>query len=181
MLYGGLWSRFFIVLREGLAMRHGIWRALGVSFLRSLSVARAADAPATADSTAKPEAAADSAKPADSQSSGEAWRYRRHNGLWWYWLPSNKWVYWRDNRWVPYEQKSYVEYNNTRVPQSYGYSNSYSSNPGNYPGGNWGPVRYNEYGQRQWPYSQRNSGLQQLGPTPALGGVRSLPGWGGER
>ena len=37
------------------------------------------------------------------------------------------------------------------------------------------------YGQPQYPYSQRKSGLRQLGPVPAMGGVRSLPGWGGER
>ena len=44
-----------------------------------------------------------------------------------------------------------------------------------------GPIRYNQWGQPQWPYSQRTSGVTQLGPAPAAAGVRSLPGWGGER
>jgi hypothetical protein len=33
----------------------------------------------------------------------DAWRYRRHNGLWWYWLPSERWVVWIDGAWVDYE------------------------------------------------------------------------------
>ncbi len=45
----------------------------------------------------------------------------------------------------------------------------------------WGPIRYNQWGQPQWPYSQRTKGVTQLGPIPAAAGVRSLPGWGGER
>lgn len=35
--------------------------------------------------------------------------------------------------------------------------------------------------QPQYPKSMRRSGLKQLGAVPAMGGVRSLPGWGGER
>jgi hypothetical protein len=31
---------------------------------------------------------------------GENWRYRRHDGRWWYWLPENRWVVWSDDRWV---------------------------------------------------------------------------------
>ncbi len=45
----------------------------------------------------------------------------------------------------------------------------------------FGPIRYNQWGQPQWPYSQRTTGVTQLGPAPAAAGVRSLPGWGGER
>jgi hypothetical protein len=33
----------------------------------------------------------------------------------------------------------------------------------------------------QYPKSMRQRGLRQLGPVPAMGGVRSLPFWGGER
>lgn len=38
-----------------------------------------------------------------------------------------------------------------------------------------GTSRYGSYPPR------RTKGLKQLGPVPALGGVRSLPYWGGER
>jgi len=29
----------------------------------------------------------------------EAWRYTLHNGEWWYWMPQNRWVFWRNNQW----------------------------------------------------------------------------------
>lgn len=35
--------------------------------------------------------------------------------------------------------------------------------------------------QPQYPKSMRKRGLKQLGAVPALGGVRSLSFWGGER
>jgi hypothetical protein len=33
---------------------------------------------------------------------GQSWRYRFHDGRWWYWLPSERWVYWQDGRWIEY-------------------------------------------------------------------------------
>jgi hypothetical protein len=30
------------------------------------------------------------------------WRYRYHNGRHWYYLPSNAWVVWIDEEWIPY-------------------------------------------------------------------------------
>jgi hypothetical protein len=107
----------------------------------------------------------------------DAWRYKYHNGQWWYWLPSNRWVYWTGQNWAPHESRVVNKPSYSRGQRSYnsGSSGYYNSQ------GNWGPVRYNQYGQPQYPYSQRRSGLQQLGPVPAMGGVRSLPGWGGER
>ncbi len=117
-------------------------------------------------------AAAAPSSAVEHQQQGEQWRFRRHDGLWWYWLPSNKWVYWTGERWAPYETRTYAEFRTARRAQSYSYPADQ---------GNWGPVRYNRFGQPEWPYSQRRSGLRQLGPVPAMGGVRSLPGWGGER
>jgi hypothetical protein len=34
---------------------------------------------------------------------GQVWRYKHHQGRWWYWLPSNSWVYWQDSQWVRYD------------------------------------------------------------------------------
>jgi hypothetical protein len=36
------------------------------------------------------------------------WRYRKHNGQWWYWLPSNHWVVWVGDKWVPYDSANDV-------------------------------------------------------------------------
>jgi hypothetical protein len=30
------------------------------------------------------------------------WRYRFYNGVWWYWLPENRWVYWSNGAWLDY-------------------------------------------------------------------------------
>jgi hypothetical protein len=33
-------------------------------------------------------------------SAGQAWRYRWHEGRWWYWLPSQEWAVWIDGQWM---------------------------------------------------------------------------------
>ena len=50
-----------------------------------------------------------------SQTAGEKqnqqsdkWRFNFYNGEWWYWLPTNRWVYWRDNRWNAYTPSTYT-------------------------------------------------------------------------
>ncbi len=40
--------------------------------------------------------------------SAEDWRYRFHNGQWWYWMPDNHWVYWHDNAWTRFDARTYV-------------------------------------------------------------------------
>jgi hypothetical protein len=107
---------------------------------------------------------------------GDKWRYRRHDGLWWYWTVAGRWVYWVDNHWVDYDPKTYAEFKAARSPRATGYN---GGGQGNW--GQWGPVRYDRFGQPQYPYSMRTRGLKQLGPVPTPAGVRSLPGWGGER
>ena len=132
------------------------------------------------DPAAAAKAASGDAKGSSPDSTEERWRFKRHQGLWWYWLPTNKWVYWTGDRWVGYDAKTYAEFSASRNPQP-----TYSYPGASYSGGSqssvWGQERFNQYGQPQYPYSQRSSGIRQLGPVPAMGGVRSLPGWGGER
>lgn len=155
--------------------------ALSTVLLLAIQVqsALAQDSPSAASPGAdRPQAGSVASDGSDSNPAaapGERWRFKQHNGLWWYWLPTNQWVYWTDGKWVPYDQQSYAAFLAARQPRV----NSYSGGPAQQ--GNWGPVRYNQYGQPQYPYSQRSSGIRQLGPVPAMGGVRSLPGWGGER
>ncbi len=58
------------------------------------------------------------------------WRYRHHNGLWWYYQPDNSWVIWRDNQWTPYASNRYrtgyrgYSYDN-RDGDGYYYGNRY--------------------------------------------------------
>ena len=34
------------------------------------------------------------------------WRFKYHQGRWWYWMPDERWVYWSNNRWVRIRQPS---------------------------------------------------------------------------
>jgi hypothetical protein len=135
--------------------------------------ADALDDPKSANSPEQPAAqGATDAQATPAATTGEAWRYRRHNGRWWYWLPSNRWVVWTGDKWVDHDSTTQPRAAQAQPRRS----NSYPDNQGN-----WGPIRYDRWGQPEYPYSKRKSGLRQLGPVPAMGGVRSLPGWGGER
>ena len=141
------------------------------------ATAQAWEEPAAPQTRKTPSAAA-AVDQKSGPATGEKWRFRQHQGLWWYWLPSEKWVYWSDGKWVNYDPQTYSQLHASRKNRVYSYRRSTDGYPEL---GQWGPVRYNSYGQREYPYSRRNSGIRQLGPVPAMGGVRSLPGWGGER
>jgi hypothetical protein len=49
--------------------------------------------------------AADSTK-AKAGTSTTDWRYVWHEGRWWYWMPSNRWMVWTDSRWAPFATQS---------------------------------------------------------------------------
>lgn len=90
--------------------------------------------------------------PAGRAQQGERWRFRHHNGHWWYWLPRNRWVFWHNNRWVDYDQQSYSNY----YPSN---SNYYARPQG--AGINAGPHRH---------------GMGYRGPAGADGRLRNNPG-----
>jgi hypothetical protein len=54
--------------------------------------------------------AADQKQSADQEQAQtqEQSRYTFHNGEWWYWLPANRWVYWRHERWNEYNPQTYA-------------------------------------------------------------------------
>jgi hypothetical protein len=164
--------RWFLVdgANEDGTMRHSVTPCVFMLALIAVPWTTRGDEPQPPQAAAAVDAQTDNAQP--PAQAADAWRFRRHNGAWWYWLPSNRWVYWTGEKWTPYRAQTYAR----SAPTQRYRSNSYPADQGN-----WGPIRYNGYGQPEWPYSQRRSGLRQLGPVPAMGGVRSLPGWGGER
>jgi hypothetical protein len=94
-------------------------------------------------------------------SAGDNSRYRNYNGVWWYQLPNDRWVYWSNGEWVnfvattqppppvyPSPAYSYVpSYGSYGYAPSYGgyygyprYNSSYGYYPryGGYYGGGWG-------------------------------------------
>ena len=70
----------------------------------------------------------------------DRWRYTFYNGEWWYWLPTNKWVYRRGSRWNAYDPKTFT----------------YPSLPG--------PVASNSYGS-----TYRTQGVRDLDNRPFYG------------
>ena len=83
--------------------------------------------------------------------SGDQWRYRWHNGAWWYWTSGNRWIYRNGNQWVNYEPATAAAPDARYTSQpAYGY---YQSSPnGYYPG----PYRYSTvYGGYYGPGYQR--------------------------
>jgi hypothetical protein len=66
-------------------------------------------------------------QPAVTAAADENWRFRNYNGTWWYWMPSNRWVYWSNGAWVdfvPTTQPSTVVYRS--VAPAYSYAPSYN-------------------------------------------------------
>ena len=82
----------------------------------------------------------------------EQWRYRWHNGRWWYWTPANSWVIWMNNTWQPYSQGMF----------SGGYSSNYSGS-------------YNSQPYRSYGYSSPSYGYRYSNPYY---GYRSGPSFG---
>jgi hypothetical protein len=61
------------------------------------------------------------------------WRFRQHNGEWWYWTPQNTWMYHRDGNWQAFDQATYQYprgWNNGRFNTgfrgNYGYYDGYN-------------------------------------------------------
>ncbi len=48
----------------------------------------------------------------------DQWRYTFHDGEWWYWLPANRWVYWRSNQWNDYNPRSFTSHTSTETIQA---------------------------------------------------------------
>lgn len=47
------------------------------------------------------------AKPVKPVAAGDnLWRFKYHQGRWWYWMPDKQWVYWSTNRWLRLPQRT---------------------------------------------------------------------------
>jgi hypothetical protein len=101
------------------------------------------------------------------------WRYRFHNGEWWYWTPGNYWMYYRGSRWVPYDAVIYrrpVIVN--RGPYYYRGGPYYYRDGYRY--GYWGPgYSYYRPGYRYWDgYRYRPGYSYYRGPGYGYGPYR---------
>jgi hypothetical protein len=84
------------------------------------------------------------------------WRFRQHNGEWWYWTPQNAWMYHRDGQWHDFDQATYTyprNWNRGFVPA---------------PGRNY----YDRYGRpyvNRYGYGYRDYGYQDYVPGSRYG------------
>jgi len=44
----------------------------------------------------------------EQQKNRESWRYVRHNGERWYWMPEKYWLYYRNGQWHRYDPRTFV-------------------------------------------------------------------------
>lgn len=58
--------------------------------------------PATTTGENTAPAATESDPSANVPPGPDAWRYRWHDGYWWYYLPAGSWVYWNGANWAPF-------------------------------------------------------------------------------
>lgn len=87
----------------------------------------------------------------------EGWRYKWHNGHWWYYQPDKQWLFWNGLGWSPYSPEAYrgwyANFRATRDGQyASGYRGAASFNNGWYFGPATGvnPDNYNAFA----PYNQ---------------------------
>lgn len=74
----------------------------------------------------------------DNNDRNAKWRYKQHNGEWWYWTPAGHWMYHRGGNWVTYDRANYSR------PRGY-------QQQGNYYGGNVGGQAYYNDGYYNGP------------------------------
>ena len=97
-----------------------------------------------------------------TDNSDNRWRYRQHNGRWWYYLPEGSWTVWIDGAWVRYNTEDFSSGGRHYVPRSsnYRYGSDYGYNPG---------VRvyvddgYGDYGYGYGRSNRYRSGFRGLG------------------
>ena len=86
--------------------------------------------------------------PPEISPNAEQWRYSFQNGLWWYFTPERRWLYWSQGRWVEYlppgrsNTPPYVQPPMAHRPRWRPFSawgNRYRSNPPSVPYGSGAP------------------------------------------
>jgi hypothetical protein len=98
------------------------------------------------------------------------WRYKFHQGTWWYWLPSNRWTFWTGDEWRPYSAGAFRDWQAANMPRptdSYGsryvdqlpYSYTDGYEYPNSPQFRGYPYGYNNspYGYESYPYGYNNT------------------------
>ena len=112
------------------------------------------------------------------QGESNGWRYRRYNGQWWYWLPSNRWVVWSGSNWMAYDPNNPSRYATGYRGVDEGLNGVPNNTTGNYGNGvDNGGSYYDRRGVMR-PRPSYNTGGTS-GAVPPQGAVRGSPIQGG--
>jgi hypothetical protein len=125
---------------------------------------------------------------------GAQWRFRQHNGEWWYWTPQNTWMIHRNGNWIAYNPATYTVPQSFSVQQSYsqgyvqpgyvqpGYSNRIYRGDGQYYSGRrynsgYAPQGYYDGYGNQYRYDSGYRGGYNSGYGTGYGGAYVDPGY----
>ncbi len=115
---------------------HALSRFVAVATLLLVATsALAADDQKSSTSASGDHHAVKAAKQDDGNATAARWRYRRHNGRWWYYTPANNWMVFHNNAWAPYQAGMFAgEQRMTSQPvRRYSYNPGFQGNAGYYP------------------------------------------------
>lgn len=59
------------------------------------------------EATRTPSAVLNDSLPNNNVPNDLKWRYKWHQGQWWYWSPEERWMIWDKNAWTPYDPATY--------------------------------------------------------------------------
>jgi hypothetical protein len=68
----------------------------------------------------------------EATQSARNWRYRMHNGEWWYWTPAGQWAFYRDGQWRDYDLATYTAPYYVRPSYGEAYFGDYTPYYGDY-------------------------------------------------
>jgi hypothetical protein len=103
---------------------------------------------------------------------GAEWRYKYHNGEWWYWLPSKSWAVHRNGRWNRVVTRVYARYSpaHTVTEQRWPHSHTNGSdmNSSTHAGGAafLPDTDIRHTGSSHWPHSHTNGSDPYASPHP---------------
>ncbi|HVU88397.1 MAG TPA: hypothetical protein VHD36_13840 [Pirellulales bacterium] len=114
---------------------HALSRFAAVALLLFLATSALADDQKSAANAAAGDQKAVTKQQDNSNATAARWRYRRHNGRWWYYTPANNWMVFHNNAWAPYRAGMFAsEQRMTSQPvRRYSYDPGFQGNAGYYP------------------------------------------------
>ena len=154
------------------SLRLSVLTSVALGALAWTSAAQAVDTPPKPSPVGNPATAVPPYLAPATQSDNK-WRFKYHDGRWWYWMTDETWVYHNNNQWVHYDPATYAAQTRVAQPANSGYANnSYANNNGS--------SNYGYRGSRGRGYYYGNEANRPV-RVPFMGapGFSPIPGGGG--